>query len=40
MRDRLIHAFVGVDYDMVWDVELNQVPVLHARIESIIQDEG
>ncbi len=23
MRDRLIHAYFGVDYDLVWDVVIN-----------------
>lgn len=40
MRDRLIHACWSVDYEIVWDVVLTQAPVLQARIQSIIQDEG
>ncbi len=39
MRDRLIHAYL-VDYEIVWDVVRNQAPILQARVESIIQDEG
>jgi uncharacterized protein with HEPN domain len=39
-RGRLIHACWGVDYEIVWDVVLTQAPVLQARIQSIIQDEG
>lgn len=30
MRDRLIHNYFGVDYDIVWDVVVNKIPVLDA----------
>ncbi len=26
MRDRLIHNYFGVDYDIVWDVVVNKIP--------------
>lgn len=25
MRDRLIHAYFGIDYDIVWDVVINKI---------------
>lgn len=28
MRDRLIHAYFGVDYELVWDVLMNKIPAL------------
>ena len=28
MRDRLIHSYFGVDYEIVWDVVSNKVPAL------------
>jgi uncharacterized protein with HEPN domain len=28
MRDRLIHSYFGVDYDIVWDVVTNKIPHL------------
>jgi uncharacterized protein with HEPN domain len=34
MRDRLIHAYFGVDYDIVWDVVANKLPDLKGEIES------
>ncbi len=40
MRDRLVHDYFGVDYDIVWDVVLNKVPSLHVKIEQIIQQES
>lgn len=36
MRDRLIHDYFGVDYDIVWDVVQNKIPVLHQRIKEIL----
>jgi len=29
MRDRLIHDYFGVDYELVWDVVQTRVPELH-----------
>jgi len=28
MRDRLIHSYFGIDYDIVWDVVTNKIPLL------------
>ena len=36
MRDKLIHEYFGVDYDVVWDVIINQIPLLHSEIEKIV----
>jgi len=40
MRDRLIHNYFGVDYDIVWDVVQNKIPDLHQKIEEILKQEG
>lgn len=32
MRDRLIHDYFGVDYEIVWDVVLNKLPRLRQHI--------
>jgi len=39
MRDKVIHHYFGVDYDIVRDVVINKVPVLCERIESILDEE-
>lgn len=36
MRDRLIHSYFGVDYEIVWDVVSNKVPVLAKDIEEVL----
>jgi len=40
MRDKLIHGYFGVDYDLVWDVVTAKVPVLQREVGQIIRDEG
>jgi uncharacterized protein with HEPN domain len=37
LRDRLIHDYFGVDYDLVWDVATNKIPDLKRAIEHILQ---
>jgi uncharacterized protein with HEPN domain len=39
MRDRLIHDYFGVDYDIVWDVVQNKIPVLNQVIKEILKQE-
>jgi len=36
MRDRLIHAYFGVDFELVWDVVRHRVPELKAQIAAIL----
>lgn len=40
MRDLLIHGYFGIDYDIVWDVVTNKVPVLRRQIQQVVQSEG
>lgn len=40
MRDRLIHGYLGVDYDIVWDVVVTKVPVLQRPVGQIIHRES
>ena len=35
MRDRLIHDYFGVDFDIVWDVVQNKIPTLYDQIINI-----
>jgi uncharacterized protein with HEPN domain len=37
MRDRLIHDYFGVDYDLVWDVVRNRIPALRAQVAAILE---
>jgi uncharacterized protein with HEPN domain len=38
MRDRLIHDYFGVDYEIVWDVVQNRIPNLRCQIASILDE--
>jgi len=37
MRDRLIHDYFGVDFELVWDVVRGHVPALRAQISAILE---
>lgn len=37
MRDRLIHDYFGVDYELVWDVVQNRVPELRRQVAAILE---
>lgn len=36
----MIHDYLGVDYDIVWDVVANKIPDLRIALERIISLEG
>ena len=37
MRDRLIHDYFGVDYEIVWDVVQEHIPELRRQIAAILE---
>jgi len=39
MRDILIHDYFGIDYEIVWDVVINKIPLLQREITEIINKE-
>lgn len=36
MRDRLIHAYFGLDYEIIWEVVNHDVPVLDREVKQIL----
>jgi uncharacterized protein with HEPN domain len=40
MRDRLIHGYFGVDYELVWDVVRHKVFELERQIDTILQNRA
>lgn len=38
MRDRLIHDYFGVDFELVWDVVQHRIPDLRSQIAAILQE--
>ncbi|MBU0763691.1 MAG: DUF86 domain-containing protein [Bacteroidetes bacterium] len=39
MRDKLIHHYFGVDYEIVWSVIKEEIPLLLETVEAIIAHE-
>ena len=39
-RDKLIHDYFGVDYEIVWDIVISEVPQLKEQVENILQEES
>lgn len=39
MRNRLIHNYFGVDYNIVWDVVANKISALDTEIRLILKQE-
>jgi uncharacterized protein with HEPN domain len=40
MRDRLIHDYFGVDFDLVWDVVLTKIPELREELTKLTKTES
>lgn len=40
LRDRLIHGYFGVDYQIVWDVIKTEIPKLNEQIKGIFNHAG
>ncbi len=40
MRDVLIHNYMGVDLDAVWEVTQKRIPELKRDMESVLRDFG
>ena len=38
MRDRLIHAYFGVDYELVWSVITDKIPALQQEVTYMIRE--
>ena len=40
MRDRIVHEYFGIKYDIVWTVANQELPVLLPEIEAIRTQQG
>ena len=38
LRDKIIHYYFGVNWDILWDVLVNQIPKLKLQIEDMLKD--
>ncbi len=39
-RNRLIHGYFSVDFELVWDIVVNKIPTLQQQIGHILSQEG
>ena len=37
IRDRLIHGYFGVDYEIVWDAIVNKIPLLEQTVREMLE---
>ncbi|MBL7931698.1 MAG: DUF86 domain-containing protein [Bacteroidia bacterium] len=40
MRDKLIHDYFGIDYEIVYDVIAHHIPELHHEIQRVLKIEA
>lgn len=40
MRDKLIHEYFGVDYDIVWDAVTNKIPELAETVRKMLRESN
>lgn len=38
IRDKIIHHYFGVDYDIIWDLVRTKLPTIKIEIEKILQN--
>lgn len=38
LRNRIIHHYFGIDYEIIWDVIENEIPILKEQIDAIINN--
>jgi len=40
MRDKMVHNYFGIDYEIVWDVVVNKIPVVRTQVAELLRKEG
>lgn len=40
VRDRIVHHYFGIDYELVWEAAVKKVPHLRQRISETLRCEG
>ena len=38
MRDKIAHFYFGVDYDIVWNVAKEKLPLIKPKLQKILKD--
>ncbi len=40
MRDKIVHDYFGINYDIVWTVSCQEVPALLPEIEALMREQA
>ena len=40
MRDKLIHHYEGIDYEIIWETIQDDIPELHFQVTEILKNEN
>ena len=40
MRDKIVHDYFGINYDVVWTVSRQEVPTLLPKIEALMREQA
>jgi len=40
LRDLLIHQYFGIDYEIIWDLVRNKLPLLEDQVRTILEADG
>jgi uncharacterized protein with HEPN domain len=40
LRDKVIHGYIGVDYELLWETIDKKIPVVIAGLHAILDDSG
>lgn len=40
MRDKVVHEYFGINYEIVWTVVSRDIPDVFPRIDTILRQEG
>lgn len=38
LRDRVAHGYLGIDYEIIWEIVKKQLPALKPRIAEILEE--
>lgn len=38
LRDKIIHHYQGVDYEMIWNISKEEIPELKFQMEQIVEE--
>ncbi len=38
LRDKLIHHYFGVDYELVWNIVIEDIPSLRNKIVNLLEE--